>query len=1098
MCRGYAQEKTKQKPKYKKSQKAYRVNEKVTKAESNTDTEEEYCFGVGKTPTVDVQIKSKNVKFFVDTGASINIIDEKTAKCLDLNLEETKAKIHAYGQAEPLKVNGKATENILYKNVSRQETFFVVKSTCGNLLSAHTAQELGLVKFAFSCQTSLISEAYPDLFEGIGKMKNVKVELFVDPTVKPVVQPHRRIPFHMRKKVEKELKRLEDEDIIEKVDGPTPWVSPIVVAPKPKKPSEIRLCVDMRLPNQAIKRTRHITPTLDDIVGQLNQSTVFSKLDLTSGYHQLELDEKSRNITTFTTHVGLRRYKRLNFGVTSAAEVFQNHISEILSDITGALNTSDDILVHGQNQEEHDRALIQVLDRLREKGLTLNKEKCQFNKDRIEFYGFVFGKDGISPDMKKVESIKAMQRPTSQKEVRSFLGMTNYISRFIPHYADTTKPLRDLTRKNVEFAWCEEQEKAFVKLKELISDPKSMAYFNEKSETKLVVDASPIGLAAILTQVDKRGKESIVAYSSRALTDVETRYSQTEREALAVVWACEYFHLYVHGCKFEVISDHKPLEGIFNRPTSRTNARIERWNLRLQTYHFTLTYKPGDTNPADFLSRHPVVRRETSHETRVAEEYISFIMNETTPKAMTLPEIARASREDPTLQAVRESLIRDQWQTPKNPSVDCTAFLIFKTIQNELSLCDDSDILLRGDKIVIPQALQHKTVDIAHEGHQGLVKTKSLVREKVWFPNIDKFVESKITSCLACSAATPAKSLEPMKTSPLPAGPWTEVSIDFCGPLPSGDYLLVVVDDYSRFPEVVITPSTSAKSTIPRLHAIFACHGIPEIVKSDNGPPFNSQEFSNFAKYLGFHHRKITPLWPQANGGAERMMRTLKKTLQTAQVENKPWKQELYTFLRNYRATPHSTTGVSPAEALFNRKVRTRLPEIPVEADESDMKKILIRRNDTENKIKWERHFNENRSRSDIKVGDNVLVKQPQNNKLSTPFSPEPMTIISKKGPMLTAKNHRRSITRNSSHFKKISSTMKTDEPPEEIEMQDEAPLQPEEPTAPSSPEANPTPPSLPEAKPPTPTATKQTAPIRKSSRVKTAPSRLKDYELSM
>ena len=154
--------------------------------------------------------------------------------------------------------------------------------------------------------------------------------------------------------------------------------------------------------------------------------------------------------------------------------------------------------------------------------------------------------------------------------------MTNYISHFIPCYADTTKPLRDLTRKNVEFAWGEEQEKLFVELKELISDPKPMAYFDERSETKLVVDASPIGLAAILVQVDKRGKESNVAYASRALTDVETRYSQTEREALAVVWACKYFHFYVHGCKFQVISDHKPLEGIFDRPTSGTNARIER------------------------------------------------------------------------------------------------------------------------------------------------------------------------------------------------------------------------------------------------------------------------------------------------------------------------------------------------------------------------------------------------------------------------------------------------------------------------------------------------------------------------------------------
>ena len=198
----------------------------------------------------------------------------------------------------------------------------------------------------------------------------------------------------MRKRVEDELKRLEQLDIIEKVDGPTPWVSPIVVAPKPKKPDEIRICVDMRMPNEAIKRTCHVMPTLDDILMRLNGATVFSKLDLNSGYHQLELDEDSRNMTTFSTHVGLRRYKRLNFGVTSAAEIFQNHIAEILTDIDGSMNTSDDILVYGQNQADHDRALRKVLQRLKDKNLTLNKGKCEFNRDSIEFYGFTFGKGG--------------------------------------------------------------------------------------------------------------------------------------------------------------------------------------------------------------------------------------------------------------------------------------------------------------------------------------------------------------------------------------------------------------------------------------------------------------------------------------------------------------------------------------------------------------------------------------------------------------------------------------------------------------------------------------------------------------------------------
>ncbi|GAB1600597.1 hypothetical protein Ahia01_000337700 [Argonauta hians] len=435
-------------------------------------TEHEYCFGVGKTPTVEINLNRKKVKFFVDTGASVNVIDEATAKSINAQMKPTQVKIHAYGSNQPLTVQGKISVTVNHKNTYlNRQTFFVIKSSVGgNLLGASLAQELGLVQFAFKVQLSIFDQ-YPDLFEGIGKLKNTKVKLYIDKSVKPVCQPHRRIPFHLRKKVDAELKRLEDLDIIEKVEGPTPWVSPIVATPKPKNPEDICICVDMRLPNQAIERTRHVIPTLDDILIRLNKACVFSKLDLNSGYHQLELDEESRNITTFSTHSGLRRYKRLNFGVTSAAEIFQNHIAEQLADIQNAINTSDDILVYGRNQQEHDEALFSVLNRFREVGLTLNKDKCQLSKDTIEFYGFVFSKSGVSPDIKKVEAITALSRPTTPKEVRSFLGMTNYLSRFISEYADTTKPLRDLTKISTEWSWGEIEENAFQKLKTQLSSP---------------------------------------------------------------------------------------------------------------------------------------------------------------------------------------------------------------------------------------------------------------------------------------------------------------------------------------------------------------------------------------------------------------------------------------------------------------------------------------------------------------------------------------------------------------------------------------------------------------------------------------------------
>ncbi len=244
----------------------------------------------------------------------------------------------------------------------------MVQGNHGSLLSHTTASELGLIHVVYSADilqpTLSVADQlmlkYPNITKGIGKLKNIQIKLHIDDTVKPVIQPHRRIPFHIRKKVDKELQLLEDQGIIENVEGPTPWVSPIVAMPKPKNPEKIRICVDMRLPNQAVCRERHISPTVDDIIHDLNGAVMFSKLDLNSGYHQLELAPESRYITTFSTHVGLRRYTRLIFSISSAAEVFQNTIQQVLQGIPGVRNFSEDILVYGTTADAHNRSLEAV------------------------------------------------------------------------------------------------------------------------------------------------------------------------------------------------------------------------------------------------------------------------------------------------------------------------------------------------------------------------------------------------------------------------------------------------------------------------------------------------------------------------------------------------------------------------------------------------------------------------------------------------------------------------------------------------------------------------------------------------------------------
>ncbi len=296
-----------------------------------------------------------------------------------------------------------------------------------------------------------------------------------------------------------------------------------------------------------------------------------------------------------------------------------------------------------------------------------------------------------------------------------------------------------------------------------------------------------------------------------------------------------------------------------------------------------------------------------------------------------------------------------------------------------------------------------------------------MIREKIWFPDIDKLVKTTIDRCIPCQATSKPNPPEPLSMTEMPNGPWELLHVDFKGPLPSGEYLLVVTDRYSRFPEVEIVNSTRASTVIPKLDKIFAVHGIPLQVKSDNGPPFNSEEYDRYFKILGIKKVLSTPVWPQANAEVERFMQPLTKSLQTARIENRPWKQELQRFLLQYRTTPHCSTGVPPVELLYNRSVRGKLPLL-------DKKKILNRHAEAKHNEIAKQTYNKNYAdkrrntkESNIAVGDCVLVRQPGTNKLTPNFSETPYTVIKRERSRITAENkegHR--ITRNISHFKKL------------------------------------------------------------------------------
>ena len=380
-----------------------------------------------------------------------------------------------------------------------------------------------------------IVENRAKVFSSLGRMKHHQVELIVDKDVTHVAQQQRRIPFHLRAKVDNELNRLLEQDIIERIPDTeaTEWISPVVIVPK--RDDNIRLCIDKRAANTAIKRIRHPIPMVHDISLELNGANFFSKLDLTQAYHQLELFPSSRQITTFITHAGLYRYKRLNYRTNSAAELFQNALQQILHDIPGVKNIADDTLIFGATYQAHNHALDQCLTRLAEHGLTLNFQKGSFLQPSLDFFGLKFGKDGVRPDPKKVSVMATTAKPTTISEVRSFLGMANYSAQFIPDFATITEPLRQLTHKGAKFRWGHEHEDAYQKILHALTNSPVMSYFDTSKESG---SFHPVGVSAILAQRNSSSStRHVIAYASRALTPTERRYSQTEKEdSLINLW----------------------------------------------------------------------------------------------------------------------------------------------------------------------------------------------------------------------------------------------------------------------------------------------------------------------------------------------------------------------------------------------------------------------------------------------------------------------------------------------------------------------------------------------------------------------------------
>ncbi|PFX11501.1 Retrovirus-related Pol polyprotein [Stylophora pistillata] len=444
--------------------------------------------------------------------------------------------------------------------------------------------------YAVQAQDTVLSKEelvtkFPKVFtEGVGDLDG-EYKIRLDPTVQPVQHAPRRVAVALRPKLKETLDDLVTQEVIAPVTEPTEWTSSIVIAPK--KNGQLRVCLDPKDLNCAIRREKYEMPTIEDIATRFHRAKVFTVLDVRNGFWHVSLDEQSSYLTTFQTPFGRYRWRRMPFGISSAPEVFQRKMHELIEGLTGIEVVADDFIAvgYGETYEEasrdHDRNLLAFLERCDERNVRLNPEKIKLRQSEVLFIGHVASDKGLQVDPAKVRAMTEMLVPTDKAAVQRLLGLAQYLAKFLPHLSDITKPLRDLTQRDVDWVWGSTHQAAFEKLKEAVTKTPVLRYYNFKEEVTLQCDASQSGLGATLMQ---QGQP--VAYASRAPTPAETRYAQIEKELLAIVFACDRFDAYIYGRhQVTVETDHKPLEPIFSKPLASAPQRLQRMLMRLQKYN---------------------------------------------------------------------------------------------------------------------------------------------------------------------------------------------------------------------------------------------------------------------------------------------------------------------------------------------------------------------------------------------------------------------------------------------------------------------------------------------------------------------------------
>ncbi|CAB3256144.1 unnamed protein product [Arctia plantaginis] len=881
------------------------------------------------------KIKVENIlcKFEIDTGSKLSVISKEYYYRYfpNIPIEQKQINLKSY-TGDVIETLGFIVVNVRHGEKQSKLNLFIIENGGPPLMGRTWIKHLKLgigecynITEVDSMATSLRKE-FPEVFaEGLGTFKS-KFKLYLKDESPRFIKA-RPIPLALRQPVERELERLQRDDVIYKVER-SDYGTPIV--PVIKTNGNIRLCGDYKVTiNPLLKDYHYPLPRIEDLFAILGGGEQYTKLDLSNAFQQCLLHEDSQAMTAITTHVGTFVYKRVPFGIKCIPENFQKIMEETLNGLASTAVFADDICVTGRDKPTHLANLKAVLQRLKENGLRINFSKCQFFKDSVTYLGYKINKYGLHTDSKKIEAIVAAPPPTNVTQLKSFIGLVNFYSKFCVNMSDILKPMYDLLKKNVKWRWTVDCNTAFNKIKNVLSSSPVLAHYDPSLELILSVDSSAYGLGAVLTQRHADGAERPVSCASRTLNSAEANYSQIDKEALAIVFGVTKHHQYVYGRHFVLRSDHRPLSYIFSKnkglPVTAA-SRLQRYAVKLAAYDFSIQFVRSTQNCfADTLSRLPL--ELTKKQLRGEDEEGSYLHYAQENFPISFNEIKTETGKDSILNKIY-GFIMFGW--PTNYEYNNIEKKYYNKRDN---LHINQGCIIWGYRIVVPNTLRNCILKEIHEGHPGIVKMKQIARNYVWWENIDRDIEEVARECVACREMRPAPPAAPLHSWPWPAEPWSRIHVDFLGPF-NNHYYFIIIDAHSKWIEAEKIKSTSASAVCDSLRSHFSRFGLPKRIVSDNGPPFTSAAFSQYLENNGIKHTLVPPYHPSSNGAAENAVRTIKRVLKKAELEREDINKALNRFLFMYRNTEQGTTGCEPAVALLGRRLRGRLDLLRPDAAE--------------------------------------------------------------------------------------------------------------------------------------------------------------------